>query len=475
MPMNEGNKFDVIVFGAGPAGVTAALKLARNGKSVLVFDKDSKIGGISKTIDFNGFLFDLGPHRFFTKSKEVNDLWKETLGEDFLPVNRLTRIYYNNKFFFYPLKPLNAFFGLGLFSSLHIIASYVWIRLFPYKEEKSYEQWVTNRFGSKLYRTFFKTYNEKLWGIPCNKMEASWVAQRIKGLSLKSAIKNALFPDKSGNLKTLIDQFHYPKYGAGMMYEKMAEIAKENGANFELETEVVKISSEENQIKSVTVKKKDGQENEYFADHFLSSIPITHLVKRMNPSAEKEISDAADSLKFRSTIMINLTYNAKNPFPDNWIYVHSAEAKTGRIGSPKNMSRFTSPDENKTPLCLEYWCNENDALWKMSDEELLNLGVQDLDVLNLAKKDDFIDGFVARVPKTYPLQDGTEVKNIEIIRDYLDKIKNLQPIGRYGMFKYNNMDHSILTGLYAAENILGKDHDIWEVNADEDYHEAKKK
>jgi protoporphyrinogen oxidase len=461
-------KYDVAVFGAGPAGVTAALQLARNGKKVVVFDKDAQIGGISKTIDFKGFLFDLGPHRFFTKSKEVSDLWRETLGEDFLSVNRLTRIYYKNKFFFYPLKPMNALFGLGFFPSISIVGSYVCAKLFPHKEEKNFEQWTMNRFGKKLYKAFFKTYTEKLWGIPCTEIEASWVAQRIKGLSLTTAVKNALFPDKSGKVKTLIDQFHYPKYGAGSMYEKIAENAKRSGAEIFLESEVVSLALEDGKVKSAVVKGKNGEKKEYFADHFLSSIPLTHLVKRISPSVDPEVVEAARSLKFRGTIMVNLIYSSKNPFPDNWIYVHSAEAKTGRIGSPKNMSKFTSPDENKTPLSLEYWCNEGDEMWKMPDEELVKLGVRDLDKLDLAKKEDFVDGFVARVPKTYPVHDGTYAKNIEKIRNYLDKIKNLQPIGRYGMFKYNNMDHSILTGLFAAENILGKSHDIWKVNAEEE-------
>jgi protoporphyrinogen oxidase len=469
------NRYDVIIFGAGPAGVTAAYELARNGKSVLVFDKDKQIGGISKTIDYKGFLFDLGPHRFFTKSKEVNDLWSEMLGDDFLPVNRLTRIYYKNKFFFYPLKPMNALFGLGIFPSISIVGSYVYAKLFPYKQEDNFQQWTTNRFGKKLYEAFFKTYTEKLWGIPGTEIEASWVAQRIKGLSLTSAVKNALFPDKSGKVKTLIDQFHYPKYGSGMMYEKIAENAKNSGAQILLESEVMKINLDRDKIKSVVVKNRDGQEKEYFADHFLSSIPLTHLVKRMNPSTSNEVLKASENLKFRSTILVNLIYTAKTPFPDNWLYVHSAEATTGRIGSPKNMSKFTVPDESKTPLSLEYWCTENDEIWKMTNDELMKLGTSDLDKLDLAKKEDFMDGFVVRVPKTYPVHDGTYAENIETIRDYLDKIKNLQPIGRYGMFKYNNMDHSILTGLYAAENILGKSHNIWEVNTEEEFHEEKNK
>jgi len=462
------------MFGAGPAGVTAAYKLAQNGKRVIVFEKDKQVGGISKTINYKGFLFDLGPHRFFTKSKEVNDLWRETLGGDFLPVNRLTRIYYKNKFFFYPLKPMNALFGLGFFPSLAIGGSYVRAKLFPHKKEENFKQWVTNRFGKKLFEAFFKTYTEKLWGIPCEEIEASWVAQRIKGLSLKTAVKNALFPDKSGKVKTLIDRFHFPRYGAGMMYEKIAENAQKNGVIIELETEVTKINVENGQVKSAIVKNKNGETKEYSADHFLSSIPLTHLAKRMSPRIDEEVLTAVGKLKFRSTIMVNLIYNAKTPFPDNWIYVHSAEAKTGRIGSPKNMSKYTSPYESKTPLCLEYWCNENDEMWNMPDKELLELGVSDLDKLDLVKKKDFVDGFVVKVPKTYPIHDGTYAKNIEIIRNYLDKISNLQPIGRYGMFKYNNMDHSILTGLYAAENILGQSHDIWEVNVEEEYHEEKK-
>jgi len=471
---NEKEKHDVIIFGAGPAGVTAAYKLAQSGKNVVVFEKDSQIGGISKTINYKDFFFDLGPHRFFTKSKEVNEFWKTTLGNDFLLVNRLTRIHYKNKFFFYPLKPANALFGLGFFPSILIVGSYIWAKLFPHKKERNFEQWVSNRFGKKLYEAFFKTYTEKLWGIPCAEIEASWVAQRIKGLSLITAVKNALLPDKSGKVKTLIDQFHFPRYGAGMMYEKIAENSRKKGAQIMLESEVIEIKSEGKKIKSVVVKNKNGEEQEYFANHFLSSIPLTHLVKRIIPSADSKILRATDNLKFRSTVMVNLIYNSKNPFPDNWIYVHSAEAKTGRIGSPKNMSKYMVPDKDKISLSLEYWCTENDEIWKMLDDKLIKLGVSDLDKLNLAKKEDFSDGFVVRVPKTYPVHDGTYAKNTEIIRDYLDKIENLQPIGRYGMFKYNNMDHSILTGLYAAENILGSSHNIWEINAEEEYHETAK-
>jgi len=226
--MNQ-EKQDVIIFGAGPAGLSGGLKLVKNNKKVLIFEKDKKVGGISKTIDFKGFFFDLGPHRFFTKSKEVNDLWRETLGKDLVDVPRLTRIYYRNKFFYYPLKPFNALFGLGIFNSISIITSYLKIKMFPCKEENNFEQWVSNRFGEKLYRTFFKTYTEKLWGIPCSKIQAEWAAQRIKGLSLRTAIKNAIFPDKSGEVKTLIDKFSYPKYGAGMMYEKIADNFQKNG------------------------------------------------------------------------------------------------------------------------------------------------------------------------------------------------------------------------------------------------------
>lgn len=465
---------DVIAFGAGPAGLAAAIKLAKNGKRALIFEKDKQVGGISKTLQYKGYRFDLGGHRFFTKSKEVNELWNETLGEDFLIRPRLSRMYYRKKFFAYPVKPFDALSKLGILESFLILASYFQSKLFPYKEENNYEQWVTNRFGKKLYLTFFKTYNEKLWGIPCTEMQAEWVAQRIKGLSFRTVIKNALFPNRKGTPKTLIDEFKYPKYGPGMMYEKMAENINKTASQILMEKEIIKINHNNFKVESVVVKDHDGSENEYTADHFLSSMPITELIKRMSPAVPSEVAKAADKLTYRSLLTINVILDSPSPFPDTWIYIHAPEVKMGRIQNFGNWSPYMLADKNKTALGLEYFCTEGDDFWQTPDGKLNEIGLDELEKIGLGKKSSFVDGFIARTPKAYPVYDSTYPENIKLIKDYLNQFENLQPIGRYGMFKYNNMDHSILTGVYAAENILGMKHDIWKVNADQEYHEEQK-
>lgn len=467
-------KVDVIIFGAGPAGLAAADKLVKNKKKVIVFEKEDQVGGISKTKEYKGYRFDLGGHRFFTKSKEVNALWDETLGKDFLKRPRLSRIYYKNKFFDYPVKPMNALKGLGIGESIMILGSYIRVKLFPSKEEKNFEQWVSNRFGKRLFNHFFKSYTEKLWGIPCEEIQAEWAAQRIKGLSLTSAVKNALFPDKSGKIKTLIDEFKYPKYGPGMMYERMAENVEKMGGEILKQTEVAKLHHNGSEIKSVTVKDKSGKETEYKADFYLSSMPITLLVQSLNPAAPKAALQASMNLTYRSFITVSVILKGKNPFPDTWIYIHSPEVKMGRIQNFKSWSPFMVPDKKHIALGLEYFATEGDDLWKMKDKDLIDLALTELEKIHLGKKKDFVDGFVIRVPKAYPVYDSAYPKNIKTVRNYLDGFKNLQPIGRYGMFKYNNMDHSILTGLYAAEHILGQHRNVWEVNADQEYHEENK-
>jgi len=468
------NKSDVIIFGAGPAGLAAATKLIKNNKSITIFEKEALVGGISKTLEYKGNRFDLGGHRFFTKAKEVNELWDETLGGDFIKRPRLSRIYYQNKFFDYPVKAMNALMGLGIITSIQVLWSYLITKLTPNKEEKTFEQWVSNRFGKKLFNIFFKTYTEKLWGIPCNQIQAEWAAQRIKGLSMMSAIKNALFPDKSGKIKTLIDEFNYPKLGPGMMYEKMADNVVKSGTNLLKENNVIKINHTDFITTSVIVKDKEGIEKEYFAENFISSMPLTELVMHLSPSAPQEVLKATEKLTYRSFITISVILNTKIAFPDTWIYVHSPEVKLGRIQNFRAWSPYMIADEKTTTLGLEYFCTEGDEFWTMQDSDLLKLGMQELEKIGLGKQADFVDGFVARVPKAYPVYDATYPENMKVVKDYISQFKNLQPIGRYGMFKYNNMDHSILTGLYAADNILGANNNIWEVNADQEYHEEKK-
>lgn len=469
------HKSDVIVFGAGPAGLAAATKLVEHNKRIIIFEKEAMVGGISKTIEFKGNRFDLGGHRFFTKSKEVNTLWEKTLGPDFITRPRLSRIYYRNKFFDYPIKPMNALLGLGVFTSISVLLSYILTKFFPYKEEKTFTQWVSNRFGKKLFNIFFKTYTEKLWGIPCDQIQAEWAAQRIKGLSLTTAVKNALFPDKSGKIKTLIDEFKYPKLGPGMMYARMAENIEKSGGSVLKENDVVKINHDNFTVKSIVVKDGNRNEQEYFADFFLSSMPITDLVKRLSPAAPEKALEAANALTYRSFITISVILDSSISFPDTWIYIHSPEVKMGRIQNFKQWSPHMVADKNKVALGLEYFCTEGDELWDMSDKDLIELGLTELEKIHLGKKTDYVEGFVARVPKAYPTYDSTYPENMQIVKEYVKQFSNLQPIGRYGMFKYNNMDHSILSGLYAAENVLGAHHDIWSVNADQEYHEEAKK
>jgi protoporphyrinogen oxidase len=466
-------KFKTVILGAGPAGLAAAYKLTKNKQSVVVLEKDRQVGGMSKTIDYNGYLFDQGPHRFFTKSDEILKFWQSVLGKDLLKVKRLTRIYYRKKFFYYPLKPFNALFKLGILNSAIVMLSYAKSKLLPYKEEKNFEQWVSNRFGKKLYHTFFKTYTEKLWGIPCHKIQAEWVAQRIKGLSLRTAIKNAFFPDKSGNIKTLVEEFYYPKLGAGTMYEKMAEEIKSKKSEILLQNQVVKISHKNHLIKSVSVVNREGKTREIKGDNFISSIPITVFVSKLQPKAPEKVINAANNLKYRSTIFINLIFDSPSPFPDNWIYVHEPATKMLRLTNIVNFSPFMLKNKEKSALALEYVCNENGKFWNLDDKKLLKLGVVDLEKIGLGKRKDFVSGFVTRAAKTYPVYGEEYAKNLKVLRHYLEKFSNLQLIGRYGMFKYNNMDHSTLTGFYAAENILGANHDIWKVNVEEEYHEQK--
>lgn len=468
------NAVDATIIGAGPAGLAAATKLADK-KKILVLEKESSVGGISKTIEYKGFRFDLGGHRFFTKSTEVNDLWSNTLQKDFITRPRLSRIYYKEKFFDYPIKPMNALKNLGLAESCIIMFSYLKSKAFPYREEKSFDQWVSNRFGKRLFNHFFKSYTEKLWGIPCTEIQAEWAAQRIKGLSLTATIKNALFPDKSGKIKTLIDEFQYPKLGPGMMYEKMADNVMKSGAEISMCSDVVRIDHDDFQINSVTHKKGDAASAERTipTKYLLSSMPLTTLVESLYPSAPVEVLKAASNLTYRSFITVSLILKSQPPFPDTWIYVHSPSVRLGRIQNFKSWSPYMVPKEGYTALGMEYFCTEGDDLWEMEDNALISLAVSELEKIGLGKASTFEDGFVSRVPKAYPTYDSSYPNNIKIIRNYIDRFKNLQPIGRYGMFKYNNMDHSILTGLYAAENILGAKHDIWSVNADQEYHEEK--
>jgi len=457
---------EVVIMGAGPAGLATGYELVKNGFSPVLFDRETQVGGISKTVQYKGNYFDLGGHRFFTKIDSVNTVWNEVLGDQFRKTPRLSRIYYNNKFFNYPLTAMNALFGIGLLDTGKIIVSYCYAKMFPSRTENTFEEWVSNRFGKKLFTLFFKTYTEKVWGIPCSEIQAEWAAQRIKGLSLYSAIINALFKPKNSNIKTLIDEFDYPEYGPGMMYTAMEDRINSMGGYVQKRKKIVKVSHDGQKVLSVDYQNEDGTLSTQTGTDFVSSIPITELVQIMAPAPPKEVLEAAGQLKYRSLITVDVIVNQKTLFPDNWIYIHSPEVKLGRIQNFKNWSRSMVADPEKTTLGLEYFCNEGDELWNREDSELFRLAADEVAKINICQQEQIEDGLVVRVPKAYPVYDMTYPKHMATIRKYLADFENLQPVGRYGMFRYNNMDHSILTGLYAAQNIIAgtKINDIWNVN-----------
>ena len=464
----------VVIIGAGPAGLTAAYELSKEGLSSVVLEKDSVVGGISRTVNYKGYRFDIGGHRFFTKVGVVEDMWERVLGDDFLQRRRLSRIYYENTFFYYPFRLKNALWGLGLLNSIMIVLSYIKAQLFPYKSEDTFDRWVSNRFGKRLYELFFKTYTEKVWGIPCEEISAEWAAQRIKGLSLLEALKNTLIQERSPNkervVKTLIDSFHYPKLGPGMMWEKVSDILSAENSKVILNADVETIHTGAGKVDKLGVL-VDGEIREIEGSHFISSMPIRELIQKIHPSPPQEVRKAAEMLKYRDFLTVSLIINKKDVFPDNWIYIHDPRVKMGRIQNFKNWSPEMVPDQEKTCLGLEYFCFEGDGLWTMSDQELINLAKEELTVMGLVNVEDIEDGSVVRMPKAYPVYDSTYLECIRIIREYLAEYPNLQLVGRNGMHKYNNQDHSMLTAMLAVKNILGANYDLWQVNADQEYHE----
>lgn len=483
--MSEYADKKVVIIGGGPAGLTAAYQLCRAAVPSVVLEKDRTVGGLSRTVNYKGCLFDIGGHRFFTKVKAVDDLWRSVLSPDeFQRRPRLSRIYYDKRFYYYPLRAIDALSNLGIWNACLIVASYVKARLFPEKSEKTFDKWVTNRFGKRLYRMFFKTYTEKVWGIPCEEIASEWAAQRITGLSLASAIKNALFgpraSEKSAAIKTLTDEFDYPTRGPGMMWERMAELVKQMGGEVCSGTGVEKIIWSAGKIEAADVSinnfannvcTKQPHKERILGTHFISSMPVRELIRKLNPPAPSRVLKAANNLKYRDFLTVALIVDRANVFPDNWIYVHDPTVRLGRIQNFKNWSAVMVPDTAKTCLGLEYFCFEGDGLWTMTNRELIDLGTKELEKLGLVRAEEIEDGTVVRVPKAYPIYDSDYQESLQIIRHFLEQFGNLQLVGRNGMHKYNNQDHSMFTAILAVENILGADHDLWEINTDQEYHE----
>jgi protoporphyrinogen oxidase len=464
----------VVIIGAGPAGLTAGYLLSKEGVRTTILEADDIVGGLSRTVRYNDFRFDIGGHRFFTKIQPVQALWEEILGDELISVPRLSRIYYDGNFFDYPLKPANALKGLGLINALMIAASFVRWRCRPYPVEENFEQWVTNRFGKRLFEIFFKTYTEKVWGVPCTEIRAEWAAQRIQNLSLEKAIFAAVSLNKrSTAIKTLINEFQYPRLGPGQMWERCRDRILQMGNRVLLRHRVAAIETRDGRVVAVRARTPHG-ERRLQADHVISSAALRSLVRALDPPAPSAVTAAADGLRYRDFVTVSLIIGREELFQDNWIYIHSPGVKVGRIQNFNNWSKALVPLPGKTCLGLEYFCFKGDGLWESPDRQLIEQAAKELEQLGLASASEVEDGTVIRMPKAYPIYDSLYRGHLDTVRGFIDPISNLHTIGRNGMHKYNNQDHSMLTAMMTLWNMRGASHDVWAVNTDFDYHEEQK-
>jgi len=465
---------DVVIIGAGPAGLTAAYQLGKAGHPATILEATEVVGGISQTVVRDGWRFDIGGHRFFTKVAAVEALWHEILpDEDFMLRPRSSRIYYRGKFYAYPIKPLNALRNLGPVEAVRCVLSYLWIRVRPPKDQSSLEGYVVANYGWRLYSHFFKTYSEKVWGAPASEISADWGAQRIKGMSLFKAVWEPLRARVAGRrqggqqVTSLIEEFQYPKHGPGMMWERCQEHVERQGSKVIFGAAVTKVSHRGGRATSVT-----AGDATYAADHVISSMPFNLLLRSMDPPVPPLVQKAADDLTFRDFLSVALVVPAdKVDWSDNWIYIHAPEVKTMRVQNFGSWSPHMVKAGHNV-LGLEYTVQEGDEWWTASDEELIAKGKAELEALGLMRAADVEAGYVVRMPKAYPFYDDTYKTNVEVLRAWLaEHATNVHPVGRNGMHKYNNQDHSMYTAMLTVENLLGASHDIWDVNVEEEYHE----
>jgi len=471
----------VVCIGAGPAGLTAAYRLTAEGAPVTVLERDpSLLGGISRTEEYKGFRFDVGGHRFFSRSKEIEDLWEELLGDQLLTRQRKSRIFYSGKLFDYPLRPMNALGGLGIFESVRCMLSYFWVKLFPTRDPKTFEDWVTNQFGHRLYSIFFETYTEKVWGMKCKEISADWAAQRIKGLSLGKAVWQALVPawvrQRGSTPKSLIESFRYPRLGPGQMWEAAADRVNKAGGEVLTGMNADGLARDpETGVWTVSATDPEGKRHQFECDHVISSAAIAELVGCLEPRPPEAVMTAGRALRYRDFLTVALIVRDVDCFDDNWIYIHDPMVKVGRIQNFKSWSPHLVPDPDLNCLGLEYFCFKGDGLWDSKDEDLIRLADEELIQLGLVTPGHVIDGTVIRQARAYPVYDENYEDRVALFRSWMEKeMQGLHLVGRNGMHKYNNQDHAMMTALLTAENILAGEQlwDVWGVNEDAEYHES---
>ena len=459
----------VLIIGAGPAGLSCGYELAKAGIEVEVYEASPFVGGMARSFDLWGQRVDMGPHRFFSREKHINEFFTTLVKDDYTLVNRLTRIYYRNRFFHYPIKLFNVLKNLPPTTIFLILWEYLRVKMFPIKNPTTFEEWVSNRFGRKLFEIFFKHYSEKLWGIPCSKIDADWAAQRIKSLSLWEALFSAIFGNRGNKHKTLLDQFAYPNNGTGTIYERASEYITSHGGKVNLQTPVKRVIQDASG-KVTGIGLKDG--SIVTADRVVSTMPLTLMVKGLQ-NVPVDVVQAAEKLYFRNTILAYLEVDSLDLFSDNWIYVHSPEVKHGRITNFRNWSKQLYRDKKTTILCMEFWAFDNDPIWKDQDENIAELAKKEIHLLKLVPAETkILNAYVLRVPRCYPVYETGYQVNLKKVENFLDTVESLIPIGRYGAFKYNNQDHSILMGILAADKITqGLDTNLWKINTDVEYQE----
>ena len=473
---------DVAIIGAGPAGLTAGYLLTKAGKTVAIIEKDATyVGGISRTVEHEGYRFDIGGHRFFSKSAAVVDLWNEILPDDFIQRPRMSRIYYEGKFYSYPLRAFEALRNLGLWRSTVCMASFAWSQLFPIKDIRSFEDWTSIQFGKKLYSIFLKTYTEKVWGMPCNEMSADWAAQRIKGLSLWGAVTDGLKrslglnkrPNDGQEVKTLLETFRYPRLGPGMMWDAARDKIVATGLGSVLMGHALdQVAADGEGGWRVSANGPEGK-IVIRAANAISSAPMRELAARMHPLPDTAWN--ASELKYRDFLTVALKIKSEDLFPDNWIYIHDSKVKVGRVQNFRSWSPEMVPDPSVACVGLEYFCFEGDGLWSLSDDELVELATGEMEILGLLDPTDVIGGAVVRQEKAYPVYDEDYAANVAAMRHELEaKHPTLHLVGRNGMHRYNNQDHAMMTAMLTVENILAgeRNYDTWCVNEDAEYHEA---